>query len=911
MKQDGQTAERRTDLELVGVGDIRCEYKRNPVGIDIANPRLGWKLFGSRRGVMQTAYRIQTAEEDPGFGRLVWDSGWAESGRSQQVEYAGEPLRSCTRYHVRVMIRDEAGRESEWSEPAFWETGLLEAGEWTGDFIGCEAEGDGSQAEPVPLFRKTFQVSGAVERATVYVTALGLYELRLNGSKVGGDLLTPGWTSYTNRLQYQTYDITAQLREGDNAAGALVGEGWYRGSFSWDHQRSIYGNRSALLAEIRIRYRDGREERIATDESWKRSQSEIVASEMYAGEQTDARLLQPGWDLPGFDDSGWKPAERIEADKRRLVAQVNEPVRVQELLRPVELLRTPAGDTVLDMGQNMVGFIRVRAKGPAGAEIVLEHAEVLDKDGNFYADNLRGAKQRNRYVLRGEGDETFEPRFSFQGFRYVRVAAYPGEVKPECFEGVVIHSDMEQSGRFECSEPLVNRLQMNILWGQKGNFVDVPTDCPQRDERMGWTGDAQVFARTACFNMNTASFFTKWLLDMKAEQMENGAIPNYIPHVLPKPRAMAAWGDAVTIVPWALYECYGDTRILAEMYDSMVRWVEYMRSHGEEGADWGKQPQIGDWLALDAKQGSYRGATPEDLVAAAYYVHSTGLVVKTAELLGKEEDAARYRRLHARILDDFRREYVTPNGRIASPTQTAQVLALMFDLLEERDVPRTVTALEELLKKNKNHLTTGFVGTPYICLVLSRFGRTDLAYELLLQQDFPSWLDQVKKGATTIWEHWDGIKEDGSFWSADMNSFNHYAYGSIGDWMYRTVTGINTDPEKPGYKHIHIEPQIDPRLSYAKASYQSLYGAIEAGWSRTDEGMELTVAIPPNTTASVVLPAASRRLLLESGTSVNAAAGIYRTEETADGGIRLEIGSGRYRFTYPAEISEQVPEPTN
>ncbi len=763
---------------------LRCEYKDKPLGLDVKSPRISWQIQAVGRGVMQTAYRIQVRCDGKDYDSALWDSGKVESDQSVHVPYQGPALKPRTRYYYRVKVWDNRGKESDWSGEAFWETGIMGPDGWKARWITPDIEMDPAKDEPCPMLRKSFKLRSGIKRARAYATSLGLYELYINGQRVGDWLLTPGWTSYRKRLQYQAYDVTPMLAEGENAIGAILGDGWYKGRLAWEKNRNIYGDRVALLVQLHVTYEDGSEDLVISDESWKSSQGPILLSEIYDGEIYDARLEKAGWNRVGFDDGDWAGVKTLEYPFDILVAQENVPVRRIQEIKPVEILKTPAGETVIDMGQNMVGWVKFAVTGKAGDEVVLKHAEVLDKDGNFYTANIRTAKQTIHYILKGGGKEVFEPHFTFQGFRYVKVEKYPGKLSLDNFTGVVIHSDMEPTGDFECSNELINKLQHNILWGQKGNFVDVPTDCPQRDERLGWTGDAQVFIRTACFNMNVAPFFTKWLRDLEADQLPNGAVPHVVPNVLGKDAAgSAAWADAAAICPWTIYICYGDRGLLEERYESMKAWVEYIRKQGDNEYLWNTGFHFGDWLGLDAHEGSYVGATARDFIATAFYAYSTSILVKTARVLGKKDEEKEYSELYHKILENFRREFVTPNGRLAVSTQTAHVLALMFDLVEEKDKERTVEELVKLLKERKYHLTTGFVGTPYLCHVLTRYGKNDVAYKLVTQTDFPSWLYQVTKGATTVWEHWDGIKEDGTFWSADMNSFNHYAYGSIGDWL--------------------------------------------------------------------------------------------------------------------------------
>jgi alpha-L-rhamnosidase len=884
---------------MVIVKKLRCEYMENPIGIDILQPRISWQIQTDARAWLQTAYQIQISSE-PAFTGLLWDSGLIMSDQSIHVEIKDFMVQSGKRYYYQVRVWSEGQDEpSDWSDAAFWEMGLLQAHDWKADWISAPLEQFPLESTQSPLLRHTFTVRSSVKSARMYATSLGLYELELNGSRVGENYFTPGWTSYQTRLQYQTYDVTNLMVAGDNAVGAVLGNGWYKGNLAWEHKKNIFGDRTALLMQLHIQYEDGTEDIIVSDANWKAANSPILMSEIYHGETYDARLEQLDWSTSRYDDTGWYAVETIQQSITNLIAQENEPVRKIEELRPVAVLITPSGETVLDMGQNMVGWVRFTVRGEAGQEVTLLHAEVLDQADNFYTDNLRNAKQAIHYTCKGSGPEVFEPRFSFQGFRYVKLIGFKEPIQLEDFTGVVLHSAMEATGSFQCSDPLVNQLQHNILWGQKGNFLDVPTDCPQRDERLGWTGDAQMFIRTSAHLMNVAPFFTKWLRDLAADQLTNGGVPFVIPHVLNETdHSSAAWGDAAVICPWTIYLCYGDTRLLEQQYESMKAWVEYMRNQGDNEFLWNTGFHFGDWLGLDSKPDSYIGATDRDLIASAFYAHSVSLFVKAAKILQKAEDVNHYSALHTQILTAFRQEFITPSGRLSVSTQTANVLVLMFDLLDETAKNRAVKKLMELLEESNFHLTTGFVGTPYLNFVLSLNGNNDAAYKLLFQTDYPSWLYQVTKGATTIWEHWDGIKEDGSFWSRDMNSFNHYAYGAIGDWLYRCVAGIDTDEAKPGYKHITIKPQPGPGLTWAEAELESMYGLIHSEWRQTSpESMAVRLVIPPNTTASVTLPAAKEVSLMENGMTINKAVGVSAVKET-DIGVELTLGSGDYQFTY-------------
>ncbi|MBO7743075.1 family 78 glycoside hydrolase catalytic domain [Paenibacillus sp. MWE-103] len=896
------------------VESLTCEYRTNVLGTDVKVPRFGWKLRSDRRGTLQTAYRLQVAEADGDFAAPLWDSGRIASDASIQVAYAGPELRSRTRYRARAMAWDGFGRESAWSEPVWWETAFFSPAEWQAKWITPSAAAIDPKAEPAFLLAKRFAVKAGVASARVYATAAGVYELYVNGEKVGDELLAPGWTSYRKRQQYQTYDVTDRLAAGGlNGIGAMLANGWYKGRLGWATTSSLYGDRRALLLQLHIVYADGTEEIVCSDESWKAAEGAIRLAELYDGETYDANLEQPGWSAAAFDDSAWSGAESLALPVKHLVAQEHHPLRVIETIKPRQLIRTPRGEVVLDMGQNMVGRVRMTLDVPAGTTITLKHAEVLDKDGNFYIGNLRSAKQLIVYTAAGVPGETYAPTFTFMGFRYLCVEGLPEAQEAgllDAVAGEVIHTDMAPTGEFDCSSDMVNQLQRNIEWGQRGNFVDVPTDCPQRDERLGWTGDAQVFARTAAFNYDVAAFFTKWLRDLKADQNPNGGVPFVIPNALnetdpPTPQekipSSAAWGDAAVIVPWTMYLCYGDARLLSEQYESMRAWVSYIRSQGDNEYLWNTGFHFGDWLGLDAKENSYVGATPRDLIATAFYAYSTRLVRETAVVLGKAADVRAYGELYDRIKAAFNREFVTPNGRLAAPTQTAHVLALVFDLVEGGAKKRIARELNDLVAQNEHHLTTGFVGTPYLCFALSDNGYHATAVKLLMQETYPSWLYSVSKGATTIWEHWDGIKPDGSFWSDDMNSYNHYAYGAIGEWMYRYVAGLDMDDAEAAYKKLRIRPRFaDGALTHARAALESPYGRIEAGWAQEAEETIVRIAVPANATAELILDGITLAELKEDGLAAELADGVTAAEET-DGGARLTLGSGSYAFRYPAK----------
>ena len=887
----------------LAVKKLRCEYKVDPMGIDVRTPRLSWELVSAEKGVLQTSYEVRVGESEAALakGKVIWDSGTQASDASIQVEYAGPAMASGRIYFWQVRVADNHGHLSDWSKAARWETGLLDAGDWRANWITPGIAEDETKSNPAPILRREFAVNGKkkVERARLYASAMGLYEMELNGKRVGDQYFTPGWTAYDFRFQYQTYDVTGQLKSGANCLGAMLGDGWFRGRSGWEKRRNLYGKKLGLLAQLVILYTDGTEEVVASDENWKVATGAIVWSDIYDGEEYDARLEKAGWSAAGFGDSDWKSVTVVDAPKAKIVAPAGPPVEKIEELKVAKVLKTPAGDTVLDFGQNMVGWVKFRVTAPAGTTIALRHAEVLDKAGNFYTANLRTAKETIWYTTRGGGTEVYEPHFTFQGFRYVAVSGWPGEVKPEDFTGVVVHSAMPRTGTFASSNAMLNQLEHNIIWGQKGNFVDVPTDCPQRDERLGWTGDAQVFAPTASFNFDTAAFYTKWLRDVALDQEDDGAVPFVIPNALTHDTrkgaaASAGWADVAVVMPWTMYQAFGDKRILAEQYPSMKAWVEYMRRAAGESYLWNKGFAFGDWLAFATTNADYPGATTaKDFLQTAYFARSTELLARTAAVLGKREEAAEYAALEEKIRTAFVKEFVTPNGRLSSDTQTAYALALEFDLLPT-GMRAAAARLAEDVRKFK-HLTTGFLGTPVLCKALSDYGYLDEAYMLLNRTEYPSWLYPVTQGATTIWERWDGQKPDGSFQDVGMNSFNHYAYGAIGDWMYRVVAGLELDEAAPGYKHILIAPRPGGGLTSASTSVESMYGLVASGWEIADGKLILKIEVPANTTATVRVPGAKLEEVREEGKSLTGRPDISGVRQDGDA-VVLEVGSGKYVF---------------
>ena len=876
----------------VSVQNLLTENQTNPLGMDISTPRFSWQLISDQRNIFQTAYEIKVMSGKT----IAWSSGKVSSDQSVHVPYAGQALQPGKKYNWLVRVWDNIGKTSLWSEPAFFQTAFFKAADWKAKWIEADFPED-SINRPAKYFRKQFPINKKIASATAYITAHGMYEAQINGKRVGDAYLTPGWTSYNKRLQYQVYDVTHLLAAGTNAIGVVVGNGWYRGFIAWGGNKDVYGRQAGILIQLDITYSDGTIASVVSDESWKSSTGSIRFAEIYHGETIDAREEKTGWSMTGYNDAAWSGVKVQNFSNDNLLATYNEPIKKHETFKPLKIFTTPKGEKVIDFGQNLVGWVLVKAKGNAGDKITIRHAEVLDKQGNFYIDNLRAAKTTATYILSGKEDETFEPHFTFYGFRYIKIEGVGVEIKPENFTAVALYSDMKPTGEFTSSNALINQLQHNIQWGQRGNFLDVPTDCPQRDERLGWTGDAQAFSRTAAFNFGVNNFFAKWLRDVEADQHPNGSVPHVIPNVLgPNSGAATGWADAATIIPWNMYLAYGDKKILENQYSSMKAWVGYMEKASKNYL-WNTGFHFGDWLfyrPFDDNDGR-SAVTDKYMIAQCFFANSVQVMINSAKVLNKNEDAGKYTQLLKNLKEAFQKEYITPNGRLISGTQTAYVLALNFDMLPENLRAQTVDKLADNIKSYGNHLTTGFLGTPYLCHVLNRFGKTDVAFTLLMQETYPSWLYPVKMGATTIWERWNGIRPDSTFEPASMNSFNHYAYGAIGDWMYRAVAGLDTYEDGPGYKHIRIQPHIGGGLTNASASLQTYYGKASSGWKTEGDKTIMDIEIPANTKATIYIPAANADLIKENGITISLSKDM-QISGTENGYVILQLGSGKYHF---------------
>ncbi len=807
----------------------------------------------------------------------LWDTGRRVSDQQAHIEYEGKPLESRQRAWWDVQLWDADEKASHPCAAAFFEMGLLRRDDWTSDFIQSSLEGTGRLGAPAPLMRKEFDLPSKIESARLYLTALGLYEAFINGKPVTADRLRPGWTDYRYRLPVQTYDVTKWLHQGQNAIGVILGDGWYCGQVG-AHDRALkWGTRPALLAQLEIMIGDGQSIIIGSDPTWRWSTGGVVASDLIAGEEYDARREIPDWNFPRFDDAKWALATTIPWPAIQLVWSPAPPVRVVKELHSISDANERSYDwdrcaRTFDFGQNFTGIVRLKVKGPVGCTLRLRYAEALKPDGSIDQSNLRSARCIDHYTLRGDVEgETYEPHFTFHGFRYLELTAaseWLSASRPirlelptrESVVGLVLMSDTSQTGSFECGHPLISRLQQNILWGQRGNFLEVPTDCPQRDERLGWTGDAQIFAATAAFNMDVAAFFTKWMTDIDDAQEVNGAIPFVVPDTLRNSDdGGPGWSDARAVIPLAMYHAFGDRRILSRHYSSIKRWAKYQIETARDGVrcypDFKAHQGFGDWLALDGDGiNPARNATPKDLIGTAYYAYAMGVVRDIAAVLSEDNDVNYYSDCRAEAVGAFQKHFVTASGRIAVASQTAHLMALAFDLLPEAARPAAVDSLVSLIRDRDWHLSTGFLGTPLLCPVLSRFGRIDVAFKLLMQQTYPSWLYPVTIGATTMWERWNSWTPEKGFVEVAMNSLNHYAYGAIGQWIYANIGGIALDPNMPAYKRILMAPRPGGGIKQAKASLQSMYGLIEVSWTIEDEKFKLTARVPPNSTATITLP---------------------------------------------------------
>ena len=937
---------------------LRCEYRVNPLGIDEAQPRLTWRVESDERGAKQTAYQILVASSAELLAKNsgdLWDSGKISSDDSVNVAYAGKPLASRQQCFWKTCVWDNNGK-AQWSDVASWTMGLLNAADWTANYISIrDASPVWKSTEklflpPAKQYRKEFSAEKKIKRATIYSTALGIYELYLNGRQVGDARFAPGWTDYHQRAYYNTYDVTKQIKSGGNALGAWLGDGWYSGYIGFglltgigtEHVgRATYGQTPSLMAQLEIEYTDGSRETITTDKSWKvTSDGPIREGDFLMGETFDARKETVGWTKPGFDDAKWqhailaeengsipatfyeyangeKPGDKIEIKGRpvdlgfkrpaKLEAFPGLPVRAIEEIKPIAIASPTNGVYIFNLGQNFAGVVRLKVKGTAGTDIQLRYGEMLHTDGRLMNENYRKARATDHYILRGDkkNGEEWTAKFTFHGFQYVEVTGFPGKPGLDAITGIVLHSDTKFTSDFTCSDPVPNRLFKNIVWTQRANFLDLPTDCPQRDERFGWTGDAQIYVRTATYNADVAAFYTKWIRELMESQRPGGEFPGYAPYPFQHGWSFgSAWCDAGVICPWTIWQSYGDTRIIERCWPFMVKFLDWRKATSKNflginhGNDWG------DWLSFGKK-------TPIEYIDTCYFALSTKMMADMAAATGKNSEAAEYRELLANIKKAFNEKYVKPGGSLAVDTETAYALALYMDLLPAELRTAAGKILADKLRSGetaeKSGMTTGFLGTRPLLPVLSDVGQNDLAVKHFQSRKFPSWGYEVEQGATTIWEHWDSYTkahdfdgEDGKQ-NASMNSFAHYSFGAVCEWMLGRFAGI--DQASPGFKQIIIRPSpptpgSNPDrapINWVKAHYDSIYGRIVSNWKRSADTFELETEIPANTTATVYLPATSAEKITESGKPLTKVSGVKFLRMESDRAL-LEVESGKYHF---------------
>jgi len=885
---------------------LRCGHQVNPLGIASDRARLSWVLEGAGTGRAQSAYQVLVTDE---AGNMVWDSGRVESSCSADIAYGGVPLAGGGRYPWKVRVWDEAGSVSDWSELAWFEVELDRTSGWHASWIGpsraresvTPPSGSGPvdpvarALTPAPYLRRAFAVDKPVASARLYVTALGLYEARLNGRRVGDGYLTPGWTDYTQRIAYQTYDVTGLLNQGDNVLGAIIADGWYAGFYGFDAKRAgaHYGPAPELLAQLLLVYAGGGREWIVTDEQWRSAVGAIRHADLLMGERHDLGLEPADWDGPGFDARDWRPVRVRDRDATPLVADPGPPVRVTEETTPRSIATDDHGRHIVDFGQNLTGWLRLRVDGPPGARIRIRHGEVLAADGGLYTDNLRTARATDEFTTSG-GPEVLEPRFTLHGFRYAEITGYPGDIGQADITARVVHSDTPAAGAFGSSLAWLDRLFRCIDWGQRGNFISVPTDCPQRDERLGWLGDAQVFARTACYNRDVAAFFAKWLDDVADAQLPSGAFTDVAPVLNLRGAGAPAWGDAGVIVPWTVWKMYGDTALLGRHFGAMTRWMEFLE---RANPDYLRARELGnsynDWLAPGDDD------TPHELLATAYWAHDAALMAEIADATGRPAEAVGYRALWSKIRSAFTGAFVAADGQVASGTQTAYVLGLHMNLVPDDLRATTADRLVARIEAADWHLTTGFAGVGYLLPVLSSTGHTVAAYRLLEQDTVPSWRYMVHAGATTIWERWDGWTAERGFQSPWMNSFNHYSLGSVGEWLYRFLLGIDQEPGTAGFGQLLLRPHPAESLSWARGSYRSARGPVSTGWQRVGDRFTFRVELPPNVTASVRIPSGQAAEVRDAAGNPPASLASFPGAKDAQEAV-FRVGSGVHEFSGPA-----------
>ncbi len=893
------------EQELLDPKKLRVEYLEDPKGITIVKPRFSWLLEGYGRNRSQTGYQILVASSQKKLDQNqgdIWNSGIVHSNETNQVEYAGTSLRSNTSYFWKVKVWDEKNQASNWSSTAYFSMGLLKFTDWKGLFISHDVgydktdKYDSLYLPPARYLRKSFTLNKKIKRATAYTTALGLYELHLNGEKINDAYFLPGWTDYNKRLYYQTFDITDQLKQGENVIGAIIGDGWYSGYIGYallvrlDKVREFYGVNPSFMGQIEIEYEDGSFETIASDTSWKSNEGAVREADILMGETYDARMELTGWDTSGYNDSDWKSPKVYTYPDGKLEAHPGTLVKNRERIKPIEMTEPKPGTYVFNLGKNFAGFAELKVQGPKGTKVQLRFGEILKRDGNIQTENLRLARATDTYILKGEGLETWQPKFTYHGFQYVEVTGYPGKPTLDAVTGILLSSIETNASTFQSANQMNNVLFENIKTTQSANFFEVPTDCPQRDERLGWTGDAQTYMRSATYNADVAAFMTKFLIDLNDSQRWYGAYPNFAPFPYSRPNQYApAWMDAGIIIPYNMYKVYNDTRILEYMYEGMEKFMRFQKDASTDHLRPGGGNNWGDWLAVNEE-------TSHDFIGAAYYGYDAKLMSEIAEALNKKEDAKKYKKLFENIKKAFSEKYILENGHTSEDTQTTYALALYFDLYPENLAEKGIARLAEKIVDNGHKFSSGFLGTKHVMLALSKYGYDDLAYKLFKQTEYPSWGYSVENGSTSIWERWNSYTKDdmaNSDLNAKMNSFSHYAFGSVAEWMFLHAAGIDT--EDAGYRNIVIKPAVSKEMDSISASYKSINGTISSSWKWKGKKLIMNVSIPTNTSAKIYLPSADlNNIKINGKKSVNHKI-IVNNREHPNKSV-VKTGSGDYMF---------------
>ncbi len=890
--------------QILSIDNLRCDYKINPLGIDVKEPLLSWELTSDLRGQKQTAYRILVASSEQNLKQNkgdIWDSDKIKSDQTSQISYQGKAIKSDYTYHWKVGIWDKSGKAVVWSTPAFWTTGLLEASDWKAQWIGLDKVPDNrgqdslKQRLSARMLRKEFILSKKIERATVFVSGLGLFELYINGEKIGDQVLAPALSEYNKRTYYMTFDVTDKLIAGENATGVILGNGRYFAP-RMEARTKTYGF-PKLLLQINIQYDDGTTTIFYSDETWKlTTNGPIIANNEYDGEIYDARKEIDGWDKSGFDDSSWENVQLVQKPGELIRAQMNEPIKITQTIKPIKVSEPKKNLYIFDMGQNMVGWVKLKVNGKRGSKIKLRFAEALKEDGTLYLDNIRGAKVTDIYILKGDGNEEWEPRFTYHGFRYVELSGYPGKPDISTIEGKVVHNALERTGQFTTSNPLINQIYKNAVWGIRGNYRSMPTDCPQRDERQGWLGDRSVESRGESYIHNIVNLYRKWLTDIYDAQLESGSIPDVAPSYWPIYSDNTTWPGSFIIIPDMIYEHYGDKETIKLLYPGMKKWISHMSQYVKDGIM--PRDTYGDWCVPPLDRKSIHASDPSritsgEIIGTAYFYHELKLMQYFAELLNYGEDAEAYKAQAKKMKEAFNHNFLNVESlQYGNDTQTSNVLPLAFDLVPQKYHKKIFNNLiDNIMGKSSGHIGTGLIGAQWLMRVLTQNGRPDIAYKIASETTYPSWGYMVEKGATTIWELWNGDTGNPA-----MNSRNHVMLlGDLIVWFYEDLAGIKSDPQYPGFKHIIMKPEPVAGLTFVEASYHSQHGKISSQWNIKNNEFYWDISIPANTTATVFIPAVSEKVVYESGSIAAKSNGVTFIRMEGSSAV-YKIISGSYSF---------------